>query len=100
MPTVFSGFTLLSRALTFKGKNWWADGCLEVQLKFLRGTLGPHLCSRYTWGRWCFYAGSRILNTDAGLAGCECSVAVRACVKPGRERMDQLTCLEQATPGG
>lgn len=44
----------LSQTLTFKGKNCWADGCLEAQLEFLRGMLGPRPCSRYTLGRWCF----------------------------------------------
>ena len=54
MHVVFPGFTLLSQALTFKGKNCWADCCLEVQLNFLRGTLRPRLCSRYTHGKRCF----------------------------------------------
>lgn len=36
MRMVFSGFMLLSQVLTFKGKNRWADCCLEARLKFLR----------------------------------------------------------------
>lgn len=43
MHMVFSGFMLLSKALIFKGKNCWADCCLEVQLSFV---MGPHLTSQ------------------------------------------------------
>ena len=99
---VSSGFRLLSHTLTFKGKNCWAGCCLEVQLMFLRAPLGPCLCSRCTWGRWCFAridTVSQMLSSGTGLVGFKCSVAVGAGVKLGRERRAQRTCVQQGSPG-